>query len=216
MAPAGEDALRDLQRMAGNKAVADALSGQGTAQHSEPTPALRLRDSLRAERAPLPREFGLAVQRLASESLELRRLLRIGSRGEDVMVLQDKLGVGADGIFGPATHAAVVAFQKSAGLAADGIVGRMTWSALGGSTSDAIGGGKGGTPGGGPTAKSGSESTTKSGGVGSVGKLGSESTTKSGGVGSTDKLGSESTTKGGSSGSTDTGKAGWETETGKL
>jgi hypothetical protein len=61
--------------------------------------------------------------------------LRQGSQGEDVRTVQQRLnGLGSklevDGIFGPATHQAVVAFQKKAGLAADGIVGPQTWNAL--------------------------------------------------------------------------------------
>lgn len=40
------------------------------------------------------------------------------------------LGVDADGIFGPKTKAAVVAYQVSAGLTADGIVGPKTWGAM--------------------------------------------------------------------------------------
>ena len=35
-----------------------------------------------------------------------------------------------DGVFGPQTRAAVVAFQEGAGLTADGIVGPHTWAAL--------------------------------------------------------------------------------------
>lgn len=39
-------------------------------------------------------------------------------------------GLAVDGKFGPATHSAVVRFQRSKGLAADGVVGPATWKAL--------------------------------------------------------------------------------------
>ena len=65
------------------------------------------------------------------------RTIRVGSKGWEVTKAQ-KLLVGAhflassevDGIFGPKTKAAVVAFQKSRRLTADGIIGPSTWSAL--------------------------------------------------------------------------------------
>lgn len=44
----------------------------------------------------------------------------------DVRALQVRLGVPADGRFGPGTKAAVQAFQRSKGLLADGIVGPQT------------------------------------------------------------------------------------------
>jgi peptidoglycan hydrolase-like protein with peptidoglycan-binding domain len=59
-----------------------------------------------------------------------RPLLKIGDRGEDVKVLQQALGITADGDFGPGTKAAVVALQKKNKLYADGIVGKQTWAAL--------------------------------------------------------------------------------------
>lgn len=59
-----------------------------------------------------------------------RPLLRQGSTGEHVRALQGALAVTVDGIFGPATRAAVVAFQRRRELLPDGIVGRMTWAAL--------------------------------------------------------------------------------------
>ena len=57
-------------------------------------------------------------------------LLRYGAVGEITKLLQEKLGVTADGIFGNDTRAAVVAFQRKHNLSADGIVGRNTWRAL--------------------------------------------------------------------------------------
>lgn len=56
--------------------------------------------------------------------------LRRGSRGEDVKVLQRRLGIADDGIFGADTDAAVRAFQRAKGLFVDGVVGRETWGAL--------------------------------------------------------------------------------------
>jgi peptidoglycan hydrolase-like protein with peptidoglycan-binding domain len=62
-------------------------------------------------------------------------------RGDDVRAVQQALiraGMlmgNADGIFGPATHRAVIDFQRRMqtrhpGFAADGIIGRQSWSAL--------------------------------------------------------------------------------------
>ena len=56
--------------------------------------------------------------------------LRKGSTGDEVMKLQQLLGITADGIFGKNTERAVMDFQKRNGLVADGIVGPKTWEAL--------------------------------------------------------------------------------------
>lgn len=57
---------------------------------------------------------------------------RRGDRGQHVRDLQTALKLRpADGVFGPATFAAVVAFQRRNNLRPDGVVGRMTWAALG-------------------------------------------------------------------------------------
>lgn len=68
----------------------------------------------------------------------LNRVLRRGSKGEDVKALQRVLnarGFNAgkvDGDFGPKTETAVKAFQTEAKIGVDGKVGAQTWTALGG------------------------------------------------------------------------------------
>ena len=57
-------------------------------------------------------------------------LLKIGARGNITKLLQEKLGITADGIFGNNTKSAVIKYQKSKGLSADGIVGQNTWRKL--------------------------------------------------------------------------------------
>ncbi|HEX2888904.1 glucosaminidase domain-containing protein [Vineibacter terrae] len=58
-------------------------------------------------------------------------VLQQGATGEHVIRLQEALRIPADGVFGPQTRAAVMAFQSARGLAADGIVGPATRQALG-------------------------------------------------------------------------------------
>ena len=73
----------------------------------------------------------------ASEKIDALPTLRKGSKGEDVVYLQQLLNAGRygaeideDGIFGVDTLLSVKMFQESHGLVADGIVGPLTWSAL--------------------------------------------------------------------------------------
>lgn len=56
--------------------------------------------------------------------------LKVGSEGAAVKKVQAKVGVGADGDFGPKTDAAVKAWQKNNGLKEDGIVGPATWAKM--------------------------------------------------------------------------------------
>jgi len=64
-------------------------------------------------------------------------MLKLGSTGNNVKLLQQFLGLVADGDFGPITDAAVKRWQKSNALKADGIVGPVTWNAMGLLTTDA-------------------------------------------------------------------------------
>lgn len=74
---------------------------------------------------------------LSSEQEAVQTLSKVGSRGDEVRKIQQKLiSLGylndkADGIYGEKTRKAVVAFQKAKGLDADGIAGPKTLSALG-------------------------------------------------------------------------------------
>jgi putative chitinase len=61
-------------------------------------------------------------------------LLKKGDNNENVKLLQRKLGIDPVGNFGPATEAAVKAFQAKNGLTADGIVGAGTWNKIMGTT----------------------------------------------------------------------------------
>jgi hypothetical protein len=65
----------------------------------------------------------------ASASAEV--VVERGDRGSAVRRIQAKLGIPADGVFGPQTERAVRRFQRSKGLVVDGIVGPQTRAALG-------------------------------------------------------------------------------------
>jgi putative chitinase len=56
--------------------------------------------------------------------------LRRGSKGEEVKQMQAKLGLAADGDFGPGTEAALKKWQSANGLTADGVAGPKTLAKL--------------------------------------------------------------------------------------
>jgi hypothetical protein len=63
-------------------------------------------------------------------------VLKIGSSGPQVIILQEFLNITADGDFGPKTKSSVVSWQSKNGLLADGIVGPKTWDAMQLATTD--------------------------------------------------------------------------------
>lgn len=64
------------------------------------------------------------------------QLLRSGSRGVYVCILQDALTTlgydtgGLDGVFGTKTRSSVISYQSKNGLSQDGIVGNLTWNKI--------------------------------------------------------------------------------------
>jgi len=66
----------------------------------------------------------------APAGVDMTDVIRVGSRGETVKAVQAKLGLTADGAFGPGTERAVKAWQAANGLTADGIVGPKTLARL--------------------------------------------------------------------------------------
>jgi putative chitinase len=62
----------------------------------------------------------------APAGVDMTAVIRVGSRGETVKAVQAKLGIGADGVFGPGTERAIKAWQTANGLTADGVVGPKT------------------------------------------------------------------------------------------
>ena len=58
-------------------------------------------------------------------------IIKKGSRGENVKIVQEHLGLKADGDFGPMTEKAVKEWQQRNGLVPDGIIGKNSLSKMG-------------------------------------------------------------------------------------
>ncbi len=56
--------------------------------------------------------------------------MRVGSKGLEVRLLQERLNLQVTGEFGPITEGAVRQWQQQNGLTADGIVGFNTWEKM--------------------------------------------------------------------------------------
>lgn len=79
------------------------------------------------------RRYSIAMQALTGDippRAPITTTLRQGSRGGAVKQMQRKLGIAADGVFGPGTAKAVKAWQSKNGLVADGIMGPKSLEVL--------------------------------------------------------------------------------------
>jgi len=111
----------------------DGIVGPATWEKLLPTPSTEFTPpEVPAETATTPDETAAEEEDAPVELPTLRE----GMGGPAVSRVQETLRVrgfyngAVDGLFGPATEAAVKAFQRSVQLADDGVVGPATWQAL--------------------------------------------------------------------------------------
>jgi putative chitinase len=74
--------------------------------------------------------LGGKIDAAAPVTTAVSETLRRGSKGEAVKKMQAKLGLSADGDFGPGTEAALKKWQSANGLTADGVAGPKTLAKL--------------------------------------------------------------------------------------
>ncbi len=124
--PQTDEAVTAFQRSQG--LTDDGIVGQQTRQALEANGTPEVAASSSDAELTQPQNSGVSGQRL----LQLTEPLM---QGEDVKAIQNALiqkgfNLTADGLFGPSTDEAVMAFQRSQGLTDDGIVGQQTRQAL--------------------------------------------------------------------------------------
>ena len=114
-----------------------ALAGQRASPGADGT----LRRQVEEGVAAAPGRVGAPVEASEFPPPEARRTLRSGSRGREVEYAQQRLNafgaappLAVDGIFGPLTRKATIAYQQSHGLVPDGVIGRRSWASLDGPT----------------------------------------------------------------------------------
>lgn len=129
-----EDANHYLQ--VGHEAVAQAIANALMKYATKPTPV------------PTPNPVNDWISRLQNEcnvqgfstqkvdnypgpnTLNGCPTIRYGAKGNITKLIQERLGINTDGIFGEQTKQVVMAFQRANGLTPDAIVGRNTWKKL--------------------------------------------------------------------------------------
>jgi len=80
--------------------------------------------------------LGMSVEDLGADDSSVEDILddigvlRKGAKGEGVKLMQEALGIGADGDFGPGTERALKEWQSANGLVADGVAGTATFEKL--------------------------------------------------------------------------------------
>lgn len=104
--------------------------------YEDPTPESELRsfDDI-SLKAPGSIALGVlsagVITATLSHADQAQALIRYGNAGTGVAQLQQKLGISADGVFGPQTYNSLIAFQQRNRLRVDGIAGPQTLPALG-------------------------------------------------------------------------------------
>tara|TARA_B100000927_G_scaffold93335_3_gene75354 strand:- start:13452 stop:14327 length:876 start_codon:yes stop_codon:yes gene_type:complete len=80
--------------------------------------------------------LGMSPEDIAAEDDDIEEIiddigvLRKGSSGDGVKIMQEALGITADGAFGPGTERALKEWQAANGLTADGVAGPATFAKL--------------------------------------------------------------------------------------
>jgi len=80
--------------------------------------------------------LGMSVEDLGTDDDDIQEILddigvlRKGAKGDGVKIMQEALGISADGDFGPGTERALKAWQRDNGLTPDGIAGPATFAKL--------------------------------------------------------------------------------------
>lgn len=118
------------------KTIAEALVNRSSGVTPTPTPQptsknyhswiARLQEECNKQGFSNQKVDGIAGPNTLNGSPMVRR----GARGNITKLIQEKLGISADGIFGANTEVAVKNYQRTNALSVDGIVGRNTWRKL--------------------------------------------------------------------------------------